>query len=63
VYVVVPTSKITGFTRNAALVSLFAGASASICATSAQNTAVKFGFDLLTAAEGTCGATTLQGNS
>lgn len=63
VYVVVPTNKITGFTKNAALVSLFTGASAAICSTSAQNTADLFGYDLLTPAEGTCGATTLTGNS
>ncbi len=63
VYVVTATNKISGFTRNTALVSLFTGATASICANAAQTTAQKFGFDLLTAAEGTCGATTLTGNS
>ena len=63
VYIAVPTNKITGFTKNAALVSLFAGATAVVCAAPAQATAVKFGFDNLTAAEGTCGATTLTGNS
>ena len=66
VYVVVPTNKITGFTADAALKSLFAGPTAAICATgtgSPQATAVKFGFDTLAASEGTCGATTLTGNS
>jgi hypothetical protein len=63
VYIAVPTNKITGFTKNAALTSLFAGATAVVCAGPAQTTAVKFGFDQLTAAEGTCGATTLTGNS
>jgi hypothetical protein len=63
VYVAVATNKITGFTKNAALTSLFAGPTAVICGTAAQNTAVTFGFDNLTAAEGTCGATTLTGNS
>jgi hypothetical protein len=66
VYVAVPTNKITGFTKDAALVSLFAGPTAAVCATgtgSAQATAVKFGFDTLAASEGTCGATTLTGNS
>jgi hypothetical protein len=63
VYVVVPTNKITGFTKNAALVSLFAGPTAAICQTTAQNLADKFGFDFLTAATGTCGATTLTGNA
>jgi hypothetical protein len=63
VYVAVPTNKITGFTADAALKSLFAGPTAAICSAANQATAVKFGFDTLAASEGTCGATTLTGNS
>jgi hypothetical protein len=63
VYVVVPTNKVTGFTKNAALVSLFAGPTAAICQSAAQTTADKFGFDALNASTGTCGATTLTGNA
>lgn len=60
---VVPTNKITGFTKNAALVSLFVGSSSSLCSAASQATANRFGFDSLTAGEGTCGATTTTGNS
>ncbi len=63
VYVVVPTNKISGFTKNAALTSLFAGSSSQICSAAAQATANTFGFNALTVSEGTCGATTLTGNS
>ena len=39
VYVVVPTNKIGGFTKNAALVSLFSGSSSQLCSASANATA------------------------
>lgn len=61
-YTVVPTNKLSGFTENAALVSLFAGSSSAICSSTAQQTAHTFGFDSLTSSEGTCGSTTLTGN-
>ncbi|HEY3833090.1 MAG TPA: hypothetical protein VGO03_12415 [Acidimicrobiia bacterium] len=63
VYVVVPTNKISGFTKNAALVSLFSGSTSQICSAAANATANTFGFNDLTAGEGTCGSTTLTGNS
>ncbi len=56
---VVPTSKISGFTANAALENLFVGPSSVICGTSAQQTVTSFGFDPLPAA--TCGSTSLIG--
>jgi hypothetical protein len=59
-FVVVPTAKISGLRRDTGLVALFAGSTAAICQTAAQNTAHQFGFDSLTAAQGTCGATTDQ---
>jgi hypothetical protein len=61
-YTVVPSNKISGFTANAALESLFVGAGSSLCAAAAQTTAHTFGFDSLTTAEGTCGSTTSTGN-
>jgi hypothetical protein len=61
-YTVVPTNKLSGFTENAALVSLFAGSSSALCSSTAQATAHTFGFDSLTTAEGTCGSTTSTGN-
>jgi hypothetical protein len=61
VYVVVPTTKISGFTANQALVSLFTGSTASICAAGAQTTTHNFGFDSLTTAQGPCGSTTTTG--
>lgn len=61
-YTVVPSDKISGFTANAALESLFVGSSSSICSSSAQATAHIFGFDSLTSSEGTCGSTTMTGN-
>jgi hypothetical protein len=61
-WTVVPTNKISGFTANAALESLFVGSSAALCSSTAQATAHTFGFDSLTTAEGTCGSTTSTGN-
>ena len=64
VYTVVPTAKISGFGANAALESLFVGASSSLCSSTEQTQVVnKFGFDSLTAAEGTCGSTSTTGDS
>jgi hypothetical protein len=60
-FTVLPTSKLSGFTQDAALESLFVGSGSALC--SAQATVNKFGFDSLTPTEGTCGATTLTGNS
>jgi hypothetical protein len=60
---VLPTAKIIGFTKDAALVSLFTGSSASICSGTEQGIINTFGFDSLTVAEGTCGSTTTTGNS
>ena len=61
-YTVVPSNKISGFTANAALESLFVGAGSAACSTAAQTTAHTFGFDSLTTAEGTCGSVTATGN-
>ncbi len=63
VYTVLPTAKITGFTKDAALVSLFVGSSASLCNSTEQGIVNPFGFDSLVSAEGTCGSTTTTGNS
>jgi len=63
VYTVLPTAKITGFTKDAALVSLFVGSTASLCSPTEQSIVNTFGFDSLTVAEGTCGSTTTTGNS
>lgn len=57
IFVVVSTSRLSGLHADAGLVSLFSGTSSSICSTAAQTTAHTFGFDSLTAAEGTCGDT------
>lgn len=61
-YTVVPSNKISGFTGNAALKSLFVGSSSAICSATAQATVHTFGFDSLISSEGTCGSTTLTGN-
>jgi len=65
VFVVVPTTKVSGslLQKDTALISLFANSTASICSTTAQATANRFGLDSLTAAEGTCGSTATTGNS
>jgi len=60
---VVPTSDVSGFFQNAAIESLFVGSGSALCSTAAQTTAHTFGFDSLTTAEGTCGSTSLEGNS
>lgn len=54
-HIVVSTPRISGLHSDPGLVSLFAGSTSAICSTTAQNTAHTFGFDSLTAAEGTCG--------
>ena len=56
---VVPTAKISGFTANPALVSLFSGSTSAICSTSAQATISLFGFDPLPPT--TCGSSTILG--
>jgi hypothetical protein len=63
VYTVLPTTKITGFTKDSALVSLFVASTASLCQSGAQTQVNTFGFDSLTVSEGTCGSTTTTGNS
>jgi hypothetical protein len=61
-YTVVPTAKLSGFTQDAALESLFAGSGSALCSTTEQNIVHTFGFDSLVGAEGTCGTTTQTGN-
>jgi hypothetical protein len=63
IYTIVPTSDLSGFGSNAAIISLFDGSGSVLCSTGAQQTAHLFGFDSLTGAEGTCGSTTNVGNS
>jgi hypothetical protein len=63
-FTVVPTVKITaGPNEDHGLVSLFTGATSPLCSSGQEAIMNTFGFDDLTAAEGTCGATTLEGNS
>jgi hypothetical protein len=62
VYTVLPTAKVTGFTKDAALVSLFVGSTAALCQPGIQSEVNTFGFDSLTVSEGTCGSTTTTGN-
>jgi hypothetical protein len=62
VYTVVPTAKLSGFTQDAALVSLFAGSGSALCSSTEQNIVHTFGFDSLVGTEGTCGSTTQVGN-
>lgn len=63
VFTVLPTSKLSGFTQDQALESLFVGSGSSICSGSIQTEVHTFGFDSLTTTEGTCGSTTTTGNS
>ncbi len=63
VYTVLPTSKLSGFTADAALESLFVGSSSALCSSANQSTVNEFGFDSLTSSEGTCGSTTTTGDS
>ena len=62
-YTVLPTTDLSGFNENLNLVSLFTGSGAAICQAANQTTIKDFGFDSLTAGEGTCGSTTQTGNS
>ncbi len=62
VYTVVPTRTLSGINFSAPLNALFVGSGSSQCAAAAQSTAHDFGFDSLTAGEGTCGSTTATGN-
>ena len=61
-YTVLPTAKVTGFTKDGALVSLFVGSTAVLCTPTEQGVVNQFGFDSLTTAEGTCGSTSTTGN-
>ena len=61
-YTVVPTSKLSGFTQDAALESLFSGSGSALCSSGEQTIVHTFGFDSLVSGEGTCGTTTQQGN-
>ena len=61
VYTVLPTSKLSGFTQDQALESLFVGTSSALCQDQTQ--VHTFGFDSLTSTEGTCGSITTTGNS
>jgi hypothetical protein len=61
-FTVLPTAKVSGFTKDSALVSLFVGATSALCSTTYQTVVNQFGFDSLTPAEGTCGSTTTTGN-
>ncbi|MGO8870225.1 MAG: hypothetical protein ACLQPH_02285 [Acidimicrobiales bacterium] len=63
IYTVLPTSKLSGFTGDAALESLFVGSSSVLCSTTYQNEVHLFGFDSLVGTEGTCGSTSTTGNS
>jgi hypothetical protein len=65
VYTVVPTRSVTpgGNFEDTGLESLFAGSGSALCNTANQAIVRQFGFDALTASEGTCGATTLTGNN
>lgn len=62
-YTVLPTDKLSGFTQDAALESLFVGSGSAICNSSEQSEVVNhFGFDSLQGSEGACGTTTQTGN-
>jgi hypothetical protein len=63
VYTVVPTAKLTGFAPDTALENLFVGTGSQLCSATEQAIVNKFGFDSLTAAEGTCGSTTTTGDT
>ena len=51
-----------GYNQDAALESLFAGSGSALCSSTEQTIVNQFGFDSLTAGEGTCGSTTETGN-
>ncbi len=61
---VVPTNVLSGTFEDSNLVSLFVGTGSALCASGALQTEIHdFGFDSLTGGEGTCGSTTLTGDS
>lgn len=73
-FVVTPTNKISGLSRDKGLTALVAGSTSQICGTAAQNTAHSFGFDSLNSSDSTktaagatvfllCGDTTDQANN
>ena len=65
----VPTRTLSGFNQDQNLVDMFVNTAtlpannAAICQTADQTIAHEFGFDSLTSTEGSCGSTTLKGNS
>jgi hypothetical protein len=63
IFDVLPTSKLSGFTQSVPLEDIFVGTGSAICSATNQATIHTFGFDSLTAAEGTCGSTTTTGDS
>jgi hypothetical protein len=66
---VIPTSDLSGFNADLSLVDLFVNTAtspsnnAAICQPAEQTIVKDFGFDSLTAAEGSCGSKTTTGNS
>jgi hypothetical protein len=62
IYNVVPSSKLSGFTQDKALQSLFVGSGSALCSSGEQTIVNQYGFDSLTGSEGTCGSTTQTGN-
>jgi hypothetical protein len=62
VYTVVPSAKLSGFTQDAALESLFVGTGSALCSAPEQTIVNSFGFDSLVGGEGTCGSTSQTGN-
>lgn len=65
VYTVVPSSDLSGAARNSVIISLFDGATSSLCSTSAQSRVNLFGFDSLQSDETgyPCGNTSTEGDS
>jgi hypothetical protein len=66
---VLPTDVLSGFGEDSSLVDLFTNTAtlpsnnAAICQSAEQTIVHDFGFDSLTSSEGSCGSTTLTGNS
>jgi len=61
-YTVLQTSLLSGLNENRGLVGLFVGSTAALCQSAFQTQMNAFGFDDLTSAEGTCGATSTTGS-
>jgi hypothetical protein len=60
---VIYTKYVSGIHANHAIDDLFVGPTSELCNSTAQATVNLFGFDSLTASEGTCGSTTTQGDN